>query len=254
MKTKYLFAALLVVLGLVATGCQKETPSTPVDTTVHTIAYTVDGEEHQQTLQGQEALENFVTWVMQLTRQGHTVVATDLEAATSQHASKETVVFVTTDEREAAAWEVSMLLQGYTVTTVYDSTTGEYHCSATITTHHVGLYLTNTTWQAIDSNHHYPHYYDKSEHIICFTTDSTGTYTFRQVIIAGYPAEEIIDPDHLENTCDIKYTIDGTTVRVSYGDVDYTYENEYVYNVVERTLTRQRTSPLPPLVFHKMKN
>ena len=133
MKINFKKFALIAVLGLTATGCQKENmlPLSGSDQTMETIqvVYSINGEVFQTTLSESE-WDAFLERMMALAREGYEVsFSKNRSSLTSQ--SKEIVTFVTTSGQKAHAWSNEMLNQGYEVTISYNQKTGEYTCIAT---------------------------------------------------------------------------------------------------------------------------
>ena len=133
MKINFKKFALIAVLGLTATGCQKENmlPLSGSDQTMEAIqvVYSINGEVFQTTLSESE-WDAFLERMMALAREGYEVsFSKNRSSLTSQ--SKEIVTFVTTSEQKAHAWSNEMLNQGYEVTISYNQKTGEYTCIAT---------------------------------------------------------------------------------------------------------------------------
>ena len=133
MKINFKKFALIAVLGLTATGCQKENmlPLSGNEQTMETIqvVYSINGEVFQTTLSESE-WDAFLERMMALAREGYEIsFSKNRSSLTSQ--SKEIVTFVTTSEQKAHAWSNEMLNQGYEVTISYNHKTGEYTCIAT---------------------------------------------------------------------------------------------------------------------------
>ena len=133
MKINFKKFALIAVLGLTATGCQKENmlPLSGNEQTMETIqvVYSINGEVFLTTLSESE-WDAFLERMMALAREGYEVsFSKNRSSLTSQ--SKEIVTFVTTSEQKAHAWSNEMLNQGYEVTISYNQKTGEYTCIAT---------------------------------------------------------------------------------------------------------------------------
>jgi hypothetical protein len=133
MNINYKKLALIAVLGLTATGCQKENvlPLSGNEQTMETIqvVYSINGEVFQTTLSESE-WDAFLERMMALAREGYEIsFSKNRSSLTSQ--SKEIVTFVTTSEQKAHAWSNEMLNQGYKVTISYNHKTGEYTCIAT---------------------------------------------------------------------------------------------------------------------------
>ena len=132
MKKKIKTVALLAVLGLTATGCQKENmlPLSGSEQTTETIqvVYSINGEVFHATLSESE-WDAFLERMMSLAREGYEVTfSKNRSTLTSQ--SKEKVTFVTTDENEAHEWAKAMANDGYVVTITFNQGTGEYTCIA----------------------------------------------------------------------------------------------------------------------------
>lgn len=133
MKKHFKSAALLAVLTLAATACQKENdflPTTASEQTMETInvVYSINGEVFHATLSESE-WNAFVERMLALARQGYEVsFSRNGDSLVSQ--CKEKVTFVTTDEREAQTWAKTMINEGYWVTISFDEATGEYTCIA----------------------------------------------------------------------------------------------------------------------------
>ena len=124
--------ALLAVLSLAATACQKENDVLPVGTeqTSETlqVVYAINGQVYHATLSESE-WDAFVERMLALAREGYEVTfARNTSSLTSQ--SKEKVVHVTNSKEEAFAWANDMTSQGYTVTITFDDVSGEYTCTA----------------------------------------------------------------------------------------------------------------------------
>lgn len=133
MKINYKKIALLAVLSLAATSCQKtDNFFTSVCTeqttgTIHAI-YSINGVVYHATL-GESEWDAFVERMVALAREGYEVsFSKNGTSLTSQ--SKEKVTFVTTDAEEAQKWSHQMTDQGYIVTISYNQGTGEYTCIA----------------------------------------------------------------------------------------------------------------------------
>lgn len=133
MIINYKRIALLAVLSLAATGCQKTDDFfTSVRTeqttgTIHAI-YSINGVVYHATLSESE-WDAFVERMVALAHEGYEVsFSKNGTSLTSQ--SKEKVTFVTKEEKEAQQWAHNMTNQGYIVTISYNQGTGEYTCVA----------------------------------------------------------------------------------------------------------------------------
>ncbi len=135
MKKTIKTVALMMVLGTLAVGCQKEqlsiTPNIVAeDAAVYTLNYYVDGVLYTVTLQGEQALDEFMRNLFALANEGHKVSVRNGNAGNQILSSKETVVYTTTDEDDAKAWAKAMVKEGYVVDIEYDSKSGIYTCTA----------------------------------------------------------------------------------------------------------------------------
>ncbi|MBP5542106.1 MAG: hypothetical protein J6X88_10735 [Bacteroidales bacterium] len=130
MKKKTILVASLAVLGLMATGCQKEQMLVPQSTiaenaAIYTVNYSVDGESNAVILHNDDELAVLLQQLNALVRQGHRVVVSQ-NGTTNTASAKEVVTFTTYSEEEMLAWEIARIKEGYTVTVVYDEKTGIY--------------------------------------------------------------------------------------------------------------------------------
>lgn len=130
MKKKTILVASLAVLGLMATGCQKEQMLVPQSTiaenaAIYTVNYSVDGESNAVILHNDDELAVLLQQLNALARQGHRVVVSQ-NGTTNTASAKEVVTFTTYSEEEMLAWEIARIKEGYTVTVVYDEKTGIY--------------------------------------------------------------------------------------------------------------------------------
>jgi hypothetical protein len=133
MKQTFKTIALIAVMSLAATGCQKENISDPAESvapvTMRIVTYNVDGVTTQVTLLGDEAWQDFLNWMFALAEEGHRVSFFQ-GSHQERNAIKETVTFKTTSQQEAFLWSKTMSDQGYEVTIDYDDKTGIYTCIA----------------------------------------------------------------------------------------------------------------------------
>lgn len=125
--------ALAGVLGVAATGCQKESITNPAMSeisSVYMVCYSIDGETSQITLYGEQARREFMEWLFTLVEQGHRVSFRNANTTTNVVAGKEVVTYTTTDQELAITWCLMMEDKGYDVSMKYDSKTGVYTCTA----------------------------------------------------------------------------------------------------------------------------
>lgn len=134
MKKYTITFALLAVLSLANTSCQKEDTTTFTDN-VHSqtdsrysLYYTVDGKAGHATFATEEERRAFILQLTAMAQEGRSIrVSTSPLRACM---SKEKVTFVTTNKEEAVDWMANMLLEGYEISFSYDEGTGEYTCIA----------------------------------------------------------------------------------------------------------------------------
>ena len=127
--------ALIAVLGMGTTGCQKESVFSSYSAEENiseniTMLYSVDGEGYSITLNSEEEMDAFFLYLTALARQGHSVVVANENARERTISSKEVVTYTTTDANDAARWAKKMTQEGYAVTIHHDSQTGVYTCIA----------------------------------------------------------------------------------------------------------------------------
>ena len=134
MKKVIRTVALLSVIALMPTSCEKETfvcdkKTTSQMASMQKVTYTVDGMTTQVMVLSDEAWYDFLDWMFALAEEGHRV-SFRRGAASERSASKETVTFTTQDQNEAYDWANMMAHHGYTVQVSFDRTTGIYTCTA----------------------------------------------------------------------------------------------------------------------------
>ncbi|MBQ6096472.1 MAG: hypothetical protein IJK99_01880 [Bacteroidales bacterium] len=135
MKKKIIPIALLAVLSLAATSCQKETiekPSVQIQQSisVRNITYTIDGATFHQSIRGEQNWLAFIDWMSSLAKEGHTVIFRNDNTYNASQSSKERVEYTTSDKDDANKWCNNMIAQGYEVQMYFDDTTGKYICIA----------------------------------------------------------------------------------------------------------------------------
>ena len=135
MKKKIIPIALLAVLSLAATSCQKETiekPSVQIQQSisVRNITYTIDGATFHQSIRGEQNWLAFIDWMSSLAKEGHTVTFRDDNTYNASQSSKERVEYTTNDKDDANKWCNNMIAQGYEVQMYFDERTGKYVCIA----------------------------------------------------------------------------------------------------------------------------
>ena len=143
----------LMAIGLLAWGCQKPTDrcGLPDAPTSSGISYTVDGELMQAFPCNADQVDAFFAGLLELARQGHSVVVHkrgDYDPSTD---SKEAIVFSTDDDKEAIAWAEKMTNNGYNVSISYDESNGTYQCVAFLKIAPVSLFSPIGKWQFHDT-------------------------------------------------------------------------------------------------------
>ncbi len=131
MKIKFIAVALLI--SLMAVGCQKETLNSDFaleqTSSVRKVVYYIDGEEFRITLRGDFEWQQFVSQMIALAREGHSVSFFN-ENITSASQIKDVVTYHTDSEDDANRWSREMSDKGYTVVIEYDKDTHIYTCTA----------------------------------------------------------------------------------------------------------------------------
>ncbi|MBP5541622.1 MAG: hypothetical protein J6X88_08255 [Bacteroidales bacterium] len=132
-------AALLAVLSLAATSCQKENITEPSlmgieegNSSVCVMSYSVDGVAGRISLKTPAEREAFILRMITLAKEGHRVTFRQENNTTNALASKDVKTYSTKDKVKAYAWADEMIDLGYVVTIVYDESTGVYTCTAEI--------------------------------------------------------------------------------------------------------------------------
>ena len=121
--------ALVVVLGLMASGCTKENvDEIGVVATANSAIYIVDGQHYYANPQTEEEWSAFYERMVALAEEGYTVHFWRNGVQTS--CTKEKVTFTTTSHAEAVAWCKQKADEGYNVTMTYNQQTGKYTCIA----------------------------------------------------------------------------------------------------------------------------
>jgi hypothetical protein len=135
-----------VLLGVVLTGtmasCQKDefsgemVPSQEMSLkekahVSHTLTYWIDGVEYQMEFTSLEEMQNYISYLLELTRQGYviTIKGSDNPSLAPEAPDKQT--FKTADEVEMNNWVEEMIAKGYEVFVGFDEGTGLYTGTAT---------------------------------------------------------------------------------------------------------------------------
>lgn len=136
MRKIYRTIALCAVLGMVTVGCQDETifkplPNMDENSTLYTVRYTVDGMTFQESIRGEQGWTEFMQRMFALVNEGKRVAIGEEGATRRIVSAKEVVTFTTYDEKEANAWALARIMEGYEVEISQHPQTGEYICVAT---------------------------------------------------------------------------------------------------------------------------
>ena len=136
MKTTFRTIAMFIALmGMTAVSCQKEDITNPTGAVTEigvyrTVSYTIDGKHYQINLVGDAAWHDFLDRMFALAEEGHQVSFHKNTRTNNISATKEKVIFTTTNKNEAYDWANNMSEMGYEVTIIYDKATGTYTCIA----------------------------------------------------------------------------------------------------------------------------
>lgn len=130
-KTVVMFFAICSL----TVACSKESDDIQVYNTqqyavLYDVTYTIDGVTRRTCFYDDTSWEAFLGTLFALSRNGSVVSFYRNNVNTLSSATKDRVVFVTSNEEEAINWANSMTGNGYTVTISYDKSTGEYTCIA----------------------------------------------------------------------------------------------------------------------------
>lgn len=128
--------ALFMVLGSLATSCQKEhfaEPQTTMEQSedLYVVHYTVDGTTYIQTLNSEEEYDALLRQLLQWAREGKRVRFYDSNRHTASNATKDILHYDTTNENDAITWCKERADEGFEVEMEYDPVRGIYHCTAT---------------------------------------------------------------------------------------------------------------------------
>jgi len=135
MKKTTTTLALLAVLSLANTSCQKEDlrntatrETTEQAYAENCIVYSIDGQKYTASFRTPEEKEAFFLQLMAIARQGHVVNIRPTQRTQSQ--AKEKVTYETDNPKDAAKWCMKMEDLGYEVSVTFDENTGVYTCIA----------------------------------------------------------------------------------------------------------------------------
>ena len=123
--------AALALPCIAFTGCTKENNEpTAVVVTSQSAIYVVDGEWLYANPQNEVEWSDFVSHLIALAEEGHSVQFWRNESQLRDNSSKVIVTFTTTNSDEAKKWATEKIDEGYTISITYDHQTGIYTCVA----------------------------------------------------------------------------------------------------------------------------
>ena len=132
-------AALSLLLVGMATSCQKDSEmissqelsqkSLAQETSI--LFFKIDGEEDYRKFGSTEERDEFILYLIHLTREGHIVIIESNENPEYAPEEKDKQKFETTDEKEMLIWTIEMRDKGYKVGYEFDKETGTFRGIAT---------------------------------------------------------------------------------------------------------------------------
>ena len=142
---KRLLKSMLLGVALAGTmvSCQKDEFSNEMVLPSHemsqknlahqelTLHYWIDGVEYQMEFSSLEEMQNYISYLLELTRQGYIITVKGSDNPSMAPAQNDKLTFETKDRIAMDAWALEMNLKGYTVTYSFDEGTGLYTGTAT---------------------------------------------------------------------------------------------------------------------------
>ena len=139
------FRTLLLSVAVSGTmaSCQKEEFSSEMVVPSHemsqknlahintTLRYWIDGVEHNQEFASQQEMNEYISYLVGLTREGYTVIIQGSENPNYAPSEKDKLTFTTKDEDKMDAWAEEMIGIGYKVEITFDKETGLFTGTAT---------------------------------------------------------------------------------------------------------------------------
>ena len=134
---------LSVAMAGVITSCQKDEFQSEMVLPSHemsqkllahqelTLRYWIDGVEHNQDYASQQEMDNYICYLIGLTREGKTIIIQGSENPSYAPAENDTKTFTTSDEGEIQKWGKEMKGKGYDVEITFDKETNLYTGTAT---------------------------------------------------------------------------------------------------------------------------
>ena len=145
MKKRVITRTVLLTAALAGTmaSCQKEEFSSEMVVPSHemsqkllahqelTLRYWIDGVEHNQEYASQQEMDNYICYLIGLTREGKTIIIQGSENPSYAPAENDKLTFTTKDEDKMDAWTLEMRGKGYDVEITFDKETNLYTGTAT---------------------------------------------------------------------------------------------------------------------------
>ena len=134
---------LSVAMAGVMTSCQKDEFQSEMVLPSHemsqknlahqefTLRYWIDGVEHYGEFASQQEMDNYISYLIGLTRGGRIVIIQGSENPSYAPSEKDKVTFTTSDKAEMIAWTVEMCAKGYSVEIEFDEKKGSFTGTAT---------------------------------------------------------------------------------------------------------------------------
>ena len=135
MKKVIRTVALITVLGMVATGCQKETfadwqANIVMPSETLNVVYTVDRTTYSASFGNELEWLAFLDRLFALAEEGRSVSFRDAGSPVNAKQNREVVTYTTRDKSDAEKWADVMQKKGYDVSIDFDANTGVYTCTA----------------------------------------------------------------------------------------------------------------------------
>ena len=139
------FKTLLLSVAVSGTmaSCQKEEFSSEMVVPSHemsqkllahqelTLRYWIDGVEHNQEYASQQEMDEYISYLIGLTREGKTIIIQGSENPSYAPVENDKLTFTTKDEEKMDAWAEEMYGKGYDVEITFDKETNLYTGTAT---------------------------------------------------------------------------------------------------------------------------
>ena len=130
-RIKIKLIAALALSCIAFSGCTKEhKEGNAVLATNQSATYVVDGEWFHADPQNEDEWSDFISQIIALAEDGHSVQFWRNQSQMRDNSSKEIVTYTTPNTDEAKKWATEKIDEGYAVTISYDPQTGIYTCVA----------------------------------------------------------------------------------------------------------------------------